>query len=103
MSYDLQTSFSVEFDTRGKVSLAIPKEGIKLESGWVITPFYYPSVRIIILILIFVNHEGAIIRIIIFCTGRSPSNRLIDSVSSTMTYQSVSFSFNGAKYRLQQG
>lgn len=62
MSYDLQTSFSVEFDTRGKVSLAIPKEGIKLESGWVITPFYYPSVRITTL---FVKHEGAIIRIII--------------------------------------
>ena len=47
MRYDLQTSFSVEFNARGKVSVDIPKEGIKLESGWMITPFYYPSVSIL--------------------------------------------------------
>ena len=44
-SYGLHTSFPVEFDTRGRVSLDIPEDGKNLGGGLVITPFYDPSVR----------------------------------------------------------
>ena len=49
VSYELQASFSMEFDkTSRKVSLDIPEKGTELESGLVITPFYNPSVRAIL-------------------------------------------------------
>ena len=45
ITYELQTSFAVEFDdTSKRILLDIPLEGVALESGWEITPLYDPSV-----------------------------------------------------------
>ena len=48
--FDLHTSFPVQFDRHGndRISLDVPEDGITLENGWVITPLYNPSVRIIV-------------------------------------------------------
>ena len=47
--YNLHTSFPVQFDYDSRrILLNVPEEGETLESGWMITPLYHPSVRIII-------------------------------------------------------
>ena len=54
--YDLHTSFPVQFDrhTHGsdRILLNVPEGGVTLENGWVITPLYNPSVRIIVFYMI---------------------------------------------------
>ena len=46
--YDLHTSFSLQFDYDShRILLNVPEEDKTLENGWMITPLYCPSVRII--------------------------------------------------------
>ena len=46
------TEMSLGFD-RENISLSIPREGVKLESGWRIVPLYDPIVRFLLCILLY--------------------------------------------------